>query len=449
MTDSGSGGVTFFSVVGSQDPHVTPEGEAGPALDLLDALIASGEAVSEVLLAWTPGVENPAWPGGYDAQRAALEEAVRERVPSVRVTAVPVKVQPNVAPDLLPVFARALDRFRHAGALRVNASSGTPQMLEALKVLRGTGWFGAGDVRLFQVDRPQYRMPGTPHWREATTPFLEETLRLGAAFAALRRFDFAGARDSFQDLAGAPLELPERQAGVQALADVADALWWLDARDVAAAREVLTDLTVHVPALDGLRTFVADAAGDPAEALIWLTWGRYDRAAAQVRVADALVWAVVLHELLVVKLAEGVGLPDGPKELTEQHLPAGLFAQLKGELAPELINARGRIKFMNLKEKLGVLRAPSLHLASVDHFDGSDPTSPLGRVREWRNLVLHQGRVPDEVDLNDVEAVVQALLLAYPWRQTWARDWAKQPDACVVSAASTQQLVDELQGWVG
>lgn len=453
MTDSGSGGVAFFTVVGSQDPQVRPGGEQGPALDLLDALLEAGETVSEVMLAWTPGADNAAWSGGYDAQRTAMEQAVRERVPGVQVSAVPVKVTPNVASEVLPVFARALGRFRHAGQARVNVSSGTPQMLEALKVLRGSGWFGAGDVRLYQVDRPTYRTPDRPHWREATMPFLEEVLRLENAFGALRRFDFAGARAAFMGLAVGPLELPGRQAAAAALEDVADALWWMDARDAVAAAGALNALQVHVPPLDALKSFIQQVGPAPAEVLIWLTWGRYDRAAAQERTADALVWAVALHELLVVKLAEQAGLPDTERPLTAGDLGAGLFDQLKVELGPEMLNAQGRIRFMSLREKLAVLRAPALGLENVDVFDAGDrrtvPNPPLAQVRDWRNLALHQGRVAGEVDLMDVDGVVRRLLGAYPWKEPWARAWAANPDACPVSAVGLGQLADDLYGWVG
>ncbi|GGL77855.1 hypothetical protein GCM10010840_14670 [Deinococcus aerolatus] len=444
--------MAFFTVVGSQDPQVRPGGEQGPALDLLDALLASGEAVSEVLLAWTPGAQNAAWPGGYDAQRTALEQAVRDRVPGVRVSAVPVQVTPNVASEVLPVFARALGRFRHAGQARVNVSSGTPQMLEAMKVLRGSGWFGAGDVRLYQVDRPTYRAPDRPHWREATLPFLEEVLRLEGAFGALRRFDFAGARTAFAALAAGPLELPGRQAVAGVLEAVADALWWMDARDAAAAGEALSALGMQVPPLHALKSFIQQAGHAPAEVLIWLTWGRYNRAAAQERTADALVWAVALHELLVVKLAEQAGLPDTERPLTAGDLGAGLFDRLKADLAPELLNAQGRLRFLSLRDKLAVLRAPTLGLENVDVFDAGDrrtaPNPPLAQVREWRNLTLHQGRVPGEVDRAAVDGVVRQLLGAYPWKQPWARAWAAHPDACPVSAAGLAQLADDLHGWV-
>ncbi|MFC6751710.1 hypothetical protein [Deinococcus aquaticus] len=172
MGDLTSGGqaTTFFTVVGSQDPQITPGGVQGPALDLLDALLTAGERVTEVMLAWTPDQGNRQWPGGYDAQRDALECEVRSRLPGVQVQSLPVRVRPNAAAEVLPVLAGALERFRHAGRLLVNTSSGTPQMLEALKVLRGTGWFADGDVTLWQVDRPEFRVPGQAFWRRRPRP---------------------------------------------------------------------------------------------------------------------------------------------------------------------------------------------------------------------------------------------------------------------------------------
>ena len=439
---------SFFTIVGSQDPQVAPGQQQGPALDLLDALLASGEEVAEVVLVWTPGGKNSAWPGGYDEQLAALQAAVRSRLPGVQLSAVPLTVKPNAAAEVLPVLAQALARFRYGGRLLANTSSGTPQMLEALKLLRGTGWFAGGNVRLLQLDRPEFRQEGQPFWREATTPFLEEALRLEGAFAAMRRFDFAGSRDAFGQLSAGPLELPGRAATVQALEVVADALWWLDARDAGAAAEALEELTLHVPALSEIRTFLQDAGRLQADALIWLTWGRYDRAAMQERMADALVWAVVLHELLVVKLAEQAGLPDTDRALRAQDLRPGLFETLKAEVAPEMVNSQGQLKFMNLKEKLALLRAPVLNVPNVDVYDAAR-NIPLDNIRRWRNLTLHQGQVPAEVDLNTVDEVVMALLQAYPFHSDWGQRWAKKPREAVMSASSLLSLMDDLQSWVG
>ena len=439
---------TFFTIVGSQDPQVTPGQEQGPALDLLDAMIASGEEITEVILAWTPGATNRMWPGGYDEQLRAMRNAVRSRLPEAKVSSVPLGVKPNAAAEMLPVLAQALTRFRHGGRLLANTSSGTPQMLEALKLLRGTGWFAGGDVRLLQLDRPEFRQDGQPFWREATTPFLEETLKLEAAFAATRRFDFAGARDAFSALGAGPLELPGRALTVQALATVADALWWLDACNARDSSETLESLTLHISPLSELNTFLQEAVRQEADVLIWLTWGRFDRAAAQERTADALVWAVVLHELLVVKLAEQMGLPDTENPVRVQDLPVGLFDTLKAELPPESIDNRGNLKFMTLKDKLALLRAPVLKTPNVDVFDATRNAS-LETVRRWRNLTIHQGRVPDEVDLNSVDEVVAELLQAYPFQSEWGRQWAKTPHKAVISASSLQSLIDELQSWAG
>lgn len=439
---------TFFTIVGSQDPQVSPAGAQGPALDLLDAVIASGEQVTEVLIAWTPGAENRTWPGGYDEQLRALQEAVRARLPGVKLSSVPLDVRPNVTAEVLRILARALTRFRHEGRLLANTSSGTPQMLEALKLLRGTGWFAHGKVSLLQLDRPEFREDGQPFWREATTPFLEETLRLEGAFAAMRRFDFAGAREAFDTLAAGPLELPDRVAAVQALAVVADALWWLDACDAQASQEVLETLPTHLPALSELSRFTSEAGRLPGDAMIWLTWGRFDRAASQDRTADALVWAVVLHELLVVKLGEQRGLPDTERPLRAQDLPDGLFEVLKAQVGPESIDAQGRLRFKYLNEKLALLRAPALNIANVDLFDATQNTS-LDTVRRWRNVTLHQGHVPVEVDLNTVDEVVRELLRGYPFQSDWGRRWMEAPSSAVISASSLQTLIDALQGWAG
>ncbi|THF70972.1 hypothetical protein E7T06_05300 [Deinococcus sp. Arct2-2] len=451
---AGNSNTTFFTVVGSQDPQPTPGGTQGPGLDLLEALLAAGERPTEVLVVWTPGEPNRSWEGGYDAQQAAFVAAVKERLPQAKVTPVPLRVRPNAAAEVLPVLAQALERFRHGGRLHVNTSSGTPQMLEALKVLRGTGWFAGGQVTLWQIDRPEHRQTGQPFHREATTPFLEETLRLDAAFSALRRFDFAGAEDAFRTLAAGSLELPARQQAVAALADVAQALWWLDARDFGEAQGVLADLTLHVPPLVPLRTLLASGAAHDADALIWLTWSRYDRAASQNRVADALIWAVTLHELLVIKLAEHHGLPDSEKSLRPRDLAAGLFERLAQEV-PDLLASSGKeLKFMGLKEKLQLLRAPALGVPDVDVFDAGDPrrAAPhpaLAQVRSWRNRVVHQGSTPKDMNLDVLDKVVRDLLAAFPFQAAWAKAWVADPDAAPVSAAAISRLTGELQAWVG
>jgi len=444
---------TFFTIIGSQDPQATPNGQQGPGLDLLDALIGQGQRPDEVLMAYTPGAQNAAWPGGYDSQQRAFEAAVRERLPLAKFKTVAIKVRPNSAAEVLPVLAAALERFRHAGRLHVNTSSGTPQMLEALKLLRGTGWFAGADVTLWQIDRPEHRQVGLPFHRPATTPFLEETLKLGAAFSALRRFDFAGAQDAFSELASTPLELPGRAKSLEAMSQVAEALYWADARDSAGASEVLRGLSLHVPALTPLHDLLEAGGQYNADALIWLTWGRYDRATHQERTADALIWAVILHELLVVKLAEHHGLPDTDRALRPQDLPPGLFDTLATQV-PALLGGKGReLKFMGLKEKLSLLRAPVLGVTNVDTFDAGDrttePNPALARIRTWRNKVVHQGRVPEEVNLEEVDVVVDGLLRAFPFQATWARAWAATPQDAPVSARALLHLADELQGWVG
>ncbi|MPY66374.1 hypothetical protein F8S09_06625 [Deinococcus sp. SDU3-2] len=269
--------------------------------------------MTEVVVAWTPGADNtrsPGWQGGYDGQKTALVQHLRGRLPGLRVREEPLRVmRPNSGSELLPAVAQMLERYRHGGrVLHVNTSSGTPQMLETLKLLRGTGWFAQGQVTLWQVDHPEHRQSGHPHHYEATTPFLEETLRLAGAFAALRRFDFAGAQTEFEALAAQPLGLPERARGVAALARVAEALYLLDARDFVGARQVLGGLEVHIPPLDALRELVEGGAGQDTDALVWLTWGRYDRAAEQERVADALIWATILQEVMVAQLLPLHGL---------------------------------------------------------------------------------------------------------------------------------------------
>jgi hypothetical protein len=442
---------TYFTVVGSRDPHSSSGGAQGPGLDLLDALLAQGETITEVLVAWTPGETNEAWPGGYDAQKDALTAAVRERLPQVRIREVPLTASANRAADLLPLLAQPLSRFRHGGQLHANTSSGTPQMAEVLLSLRGTGWFGSGDVTLWQVDGPARRQVGQPFHREVRTSFLEEALRLEAAFAALRRFDFAGAQDAFAALAGQELGLPGRAQSVRVLAEVAEALYLADAREAAQAAQVLERLMLNVPAAAPIRELLTQAPG--AEALIWLTWGRYDRARAQERRADALVWAVVLHELLVVKLAEHHGLPDTEESLRAAHLPAGLFQQLAQEV-PALLSGNGHeLKFRDLKQKLQLLRAASLNVAHLDVFDAGDrfnePHPELALIRRWRNKVLHQGHVPDDVETELLDEVVNRLLRAFPFCWPHSVAWVHQPDDVPVSAQALQRLTADLQGWLG
>lgn len=437
---------SYFTFVGSHDPQPTPDGAQGPALDLLDALRTDGLAFSEVVVAWTPGTASEGWPGGYDEQKAALLRQVQGRLPGAQVREVPVRVRPNVAADLVPVVATALDRYRHAGrVLHVNASSGTPQMLEALKLLRGTGWFAEGDVTLWQVDRPKHREPGVAHHREATTPFLEEALRLAGAFAALRRFDFAGAREEFDALAGGPLELPQRTQSVAALGDVAEALRLLDMRDFVGAREVLDELTLHVPPLDALRELVSDGAGQDADALVWLTWGRYGRAAEQERVADALIWATILQEVMVVQLSYLHGV-YAKEWLTRGTVSDILFDALKRE-APSLIKG-DKLKAKDLKQKLTLLRAPSLQVANVEVFDANTNTH-LEQVRQWRNDVVHDGQTLDDAKLTQVDDVVRGLLAAFPFRTEKARGWVSKPEDCPVSAVSLAHMISALESWLG
>lgn len=445
--NTGSDNAIFFTVIGSQDPQVSPGEQQGPALDLLDALLSEGHQIDEVLLVWTPGATNRNWPGGYDDQKDRFVTAVRERLPQVKVKAVEMRARPNSAAEVLPVLAGALARFRQGRRLHVNTSSGTPQMLEALKVLRGTGWFAGGGVTLWQIDRPEYRVAGEAHWREARTPFLEEALRLESAFGALERFDFAGAEDAFNELAQAPLELPGRNASVQALADIAHALWLLDARDFAKAADVMRQLGLHVPPLAPLRELVEQGAGHDSDALIWLTWGRYDRARSQAKVADALIWAVILHELMVVKLMEQHGIsPDQKKRFRASDLSSGLFEQLRGEV-PELFQGN-EIKLLGAKEWLIFLQAPSVMGEKAQVFN-TNFNPRLDKVRRERNDVIHQGVTPEMASLDQADDVVSELLMAFPFETGWAQAWAKAPDNAPISAQALTQLALELRGWVG
>ncbi|MFD2608759.1 hypothetical protein ACFSR9_04800 [Deinococcus taklimakanensis] len=384
---------------------------------------------------------------------AALECRVRERWPNVQVERVRVEARPNSAPDVLRVLARELEQYRHAGFMHVNTSSGTPQMLEALKILRGTEWFPPERVKLWQVDRPEHRQAGTPFIREATTPFLEESLQLKAGFAALNGFDFAGATEIFTQLSERPLELPERVQSVTTLAAVADALYCMDTLNLQDAADILTTLPQHVPALVPLKELVMRGQ-ESDEAWIWLLWGRYHRAWALNRVADALVWAVSLHEVLVVKLGVKYGLPDTDQPLKQSDLPDGLFQALTQEV-PHVVAGRGReLKFKGLQEKLAVLRAPSLGVKNVDAFDAGDkdraaPNPDLLQVRQWRNKVLHQGRAPQPEALDTVDRVVVGMLNAFPFQEQSSREWVRNLKAVPVSADALWDLHHELQDWVG
>ena len=449
--DTGSDNATFFTVIGSQDPQVSPGEQQGPALDLLDALLSGGHQIDEVLLVWTPGATNRNWPGGYDDQKDRFVTAVRERLPQVKVKAVEMRARPNSAAEVLPVLAGALAQFRQGRRLHVNTSSGTPQMLEALKVLRGTGWFAGGGVTLWQIDRPEYRVAGEAHWREARTPFLEEALRLESAFGALERFDFAGAEDAFNELAQAPLELPGRNASVQALADIAHALWLLDARDFAKAADVMRHLAVPVPAVAPLEKALRSAEAG-RDGVLWLTWARFDRAVQQDRVADALIWAVILREAMVINLLVRRGIADEAKEL-RRSADNKLWEDIMLN-SPELQASVGNKTILNIKDiskKLMLLRTGvfvSGTTAFVDALD--DQRHPdMEKTAFRRNKVIHQGAVPQTEWLESAEAAVSRMINEYPFQDELHCQWQKNPRTAPFSAKSLLNLVAELKDWVG
>ncbi|SEJ94308.1 hypothetical protein SAMN04488058_1478, partial [Deinococcus reticulitermitis] len=272
-------------------------------------------------------------------------------------------------------------------------------------------------------------------------------LKLEGAFSALRRFDFAGAQDAFADLAAGPLELPGRGEAVQTLAEIAHALWQLDARDFAQAAENLAALKLHVPPLAPLRTLIEQGAGHDADALIWLTWGRFDRARSQDRVADALIWAVILHELMVFKLLEAHGAVPGRKgRVRAADLPSGLAEKLRREV-PELFQG-SELKLMGAKEWLIFLRAPSVMGEAAAPLDVRSNAS-LERVRTARNQVVHQGVTPELEQLDEAQDLLLTLLRGYPFQAPWASAWAQRPDDAPISAASLTRLTDDLREWVG
>jgi hypothetical protein len=437
----------YFTIVGSNDPQSRPGGRQGPALDLLEALLLDGIRPDEIRVAWTPGVASEQWPGGYDEQKAALVEQCSALVPEARVSDVTLPVRPNSSVELLPALAAALDDLRVAGQdVHVNTSSGTPQMLETLKVLRGTGWLPPASVRLWQIDRQDHRLPGVPHHRETVTPYLEEHLRLAGAFAALRRFDFAGGRDAFRELGAARLELPGRQQKIVALSQIAGALLALDDRDASAAQTTLGALTLPVLPLQLFNDLLVAGSGGNPDALVWLTWGRYDRAAAQQRTADALIWAVILHEQMVVKILDLRGL-KGRDAVARRDLPAGVFEQLKLEVPTLFMERNGKIRCRKIEDKMCLLNAPTMQVQDAHIFD-AHKNAGLGRVRSWRNRVAHAGVTPDGIALSEISSVVDGLIQAFPFQSTWARTWAAQPDTAAVSALSMHQLIDDLQVWV-
>ena len=370
-------------------------------------------------------------------------------MPGVRIRTEALRVRPNSAPELFPALADLLERHRHADRpLHLNTSSGTPQMLEVLKTLRGTGWFGEADVTLWQVDDPKYRVVGQPFHREAHTPFLAEVLRLEAAFGAMRRFDFAGARDEFAELARYPLELPDRLARVVTLEQMCGALLLVDERDFIGAASALSHLKQHVPPLTPLRDLLSEAATQTTDALVWLTWGRYDRARAQSRVADALIWAVILHEVMVVQLAQ-LHEVYAEKEITRRDLPPAKFETLWEEVPELRRNGRGGVlDVRHLKNKLKLLAAPSLGVANLEVFN-VQTNAGLDQLRIQRNDVIHDSRVLSKVDLVEVDAVVSDLLQAFPFQAVPAQSWVQWPDDCPVSACSLQDLSGLLQDWLG
>lgn len=444
---------SFFTVVGNRDPLDEPGGVQGPALDLLTELMASGPGIAEVLVAWTPGAKSEKWPGGFDARKDALVGVVRERWPAVRVQEVPLNVRPNAAAELLPVLARALERFRFAGRVHVNTSSGTPQMLEALKVLRGTGWFGSGEVTLWEVDGLAHRQAGRPFARVLSTPFLEEALKLDGAFSAMRRFDFAGAQDGFNALPDS--EVPGRHRRIQVLAQVAEALYLLDARDFMAADEVLRELTLPVPAVDGLERALRQS-GMGRDGVLWLTWARFDRAVRQERVADALIWAVILREAMLTALLARRGISEEAKEV-RRSADGVLWDELLN-LSPALkAKAAGR-SVLNIKDistRLELLRTglfggrvAGRAVEFVDVLD--DRKHELMEVTaERRNRVIHQGAVPEHEWLGDANQAVAHLMAQYPFENELHCAWQRDPQAAPFSAQSLLRLADDLQEWVG
>lgn len=440
---------TFFTMVGSRDPQEKPQGAQGPALDLLAALLTQGESITEVLVAWTPESKSDYWEGGYTAKKDALVAQIRAMLPAVRIRELAITVRPNAAAELLPVLAAALERYRFAGRLHVNTSSGTPQMLEALKALRGTGWFGTGDVTLWQIDDPKYRQPGQAFVRVATTPFLEEAFKLSAAFAALRRFDFAGARDGFEDLPDSEVKGRHERIGV--LAQVAEALYWLDARDFTEADDILRNLDLPVPAVAPLEKALRSAEAG-RDGVLWLTWARFDRAVQQERVSDALIWAVILREAMVVNLLARRGIADDAKEL-RRSANRQLWDEVM-QASPELRADVGTKAVLNIKDitkKLMLLRTGVFTGGLTEFVDAlNDHQHPdMKQTTSRRNKVIHQGAVPQPEWLEQATAAVSRMMGEYPFQDTLHRQWQKDPSAAPFSAQSLLALVDELEEWMG
>lgn len=456
-TDSAQPSV-FFSFLGSRDPFHSPENSPqGPLLDLWQFLSqeAHQRTWQEVVVAYTPGAANGVgnqvkWSGGYDQQAETLKTWFTQQHPDVPFRLVKLKSQkPNDPRELLPDIVSILGKYRRSGVpLHINVSSGTPQMLELLKSLRVTGWFGP-QTMLWQIDGLEHRQAGKAHVHEAVTPYMAEALQLESAFGAMRRFDFAGARDDFATLARYPLEIPERQESVSALADVADILLLLDERDYTEAAQMLSDLPFHIPPLQPLKDLLEEAKTSGPDALVWLTWGRYDRAATQERQADALIWAVILQEMMIAQLLDRYGISlEQNRKLSRASLGEKKFNTLKREVPGRF---QGDVlKIGNTGEMLEVLAAPSLMGEGAVKPFHTQHNAALDKVRSLRNRVAHQGiqAKADEVDWKTLDKVVEGLLQAYPFEKQWAKSWVNDAAQCPVSASALIALTDDLQDWL-
>lgn len=397
----------FFSFVGDRDPDHEQDGTTreGAALDLFGALDGPFD---EVQLAFTPGArsKNPRY-GSYEARFTALRDRLVAGSPGLRVSAVRLSADPHDARALVRELAERLGEWRRDDVeVHANVSSGTPQMVEAVKVLRATRAFGHDRLNVWQVIDPRHRREGEAVARAVGMEYLEEALRLEAAFEALRRFEYTAAAGQFEDLAERGMESSARTEDAATLRDVSLALAAVDARDATEARRLLGPLG-HVDALTDLRDLVLDRG---REASLWLIWGRFAASAKQRRFSDALIWAAVLHEAMVYERAEIQSL---------------------------------RAKD-DLKANLKMLQEKSVDTAAFD----VETNAALQRMRSRRNAVVHRGEVATDEDLALATSAVRSLLEAFSFQGAEAKAWVSRPMDCPVSGSRRERLADDLRRWM-
>lgn len=442
---------TYWTFIGNRDPWPAgAPGQEGAALNLLDDLIApaaeggKGVALTEVVVAFTPNARPAPGSEAYSyAQRCEdFTREVRRRVPRARVTPLKLTSRPNDGRALLREITSVTERFKRDDVeLHVNLSSGTPQMIEVMQLLRTLGHFGGARVHGWQVHHPEYR-DGGARSEEAALPYVQEVLRLRAAFASLRRYSFARAAEEFDTLTRVPLEVRQREALIEDFAMCADALQQLEFRQYARAHELLSSVRAHVPSLAALRDFADALAREDEDARVWEAWARFDRYRDRKNALEGVLWARMLLEVAVVALLKRAGL-RAEKKFKRADNPE-VFDRLARH--PEVGQYRrgGVFEVYDYKRKLQVLEAlNALPPERLRAFTEDDPA--MDELSDIRNRIVHRGDSAYEDDLELAERVARAAMRAYPFESTPYAPWVESPALCPLSSAHLNRLFDELE----